>query len=394
MGTIRFLLALCVVATHSPGQAIAGVTLLSGITAVQAFYVISGFLITMVLNERKQYQSVGNFYLSRYLRLWPSYFVIAVASFLIYGKWLVPGLANMQWSTVMFIWFSNCTIFFQDLFFFLKFRDGFLVPATYWMAGQPPFVPYFLIVPQCWTLGVELTFYLIAPFVCRSPWRVAGLFLFGLGARLIIGALVVPGYDSWLYRSSPAEMTLFASGGLAYFGGKLIYSRLPVQFLALFSKIVLGLVMTNILANGASMNLWDFFFSRYSAYLYLADPAILIATALACPFLFQGFRKSRIDALLGEMSYPMYISHFLVATVLSNHHLLGIGNLLYVLVTLIVSVSLYLLIALPVDRLRSRFGARTPPAMKIPVSPMVNELEESPKGLAGGRGAAIWEAKA
>ena len=227
VGTVRFLLALCVVATYSPGQAIAGVTLLSGITAVQAFYVISGFLITMVLNERKQYQSVGNFYLSRYLRLWPSYFVIAVASFLIYGKGLVAGLANMQWSTIMFIWISNCTIFFQDLFFFLKFRDGFLVPATYWSAGQPPFVHDFLIVPQCWTLGVELTFYLIAPFVCRSPWRVAGLFLFGLGARLAIGALVVPKYDLWQYRFSPAEMTLFALGGLAYFGGKWVYSRLP-----------------------------------------------------------------------------------------------------------------------------------------------------------------------
>ena len=394
MGTVRFLLALCVVATHSPGQAIAGVTLLSGITAVQAFYVISGFLITMVLNERKQYQSVGNFYLSRYLRLWPSYFVIAVASFLIYGKGLVAGLANMQWSTIMFIWFSNCTIFFQDLFFFLKFRDGFLVPATYWSAGQPPFVHDFLIVPQCWTLGVELTFYLIAPFVCRSPWRVAGLFLFGLGARLAIGALVVPKYDSWQYRFSPAEMTLFALGGLAYFGGKWVYSRLPVQFLAIVSKVALALAITNILAVGASMNLWNFFFGSYSRYLYLLNPAPLVAAALVCPFLFHGFRKSRIDGLLGEMSYPMYLSHYFVATMLGAHHLFGIGNLFYVFVTLIISVALYLLIALPVDRLRSRFGARTPPAMKIPVSPMVNELEESPKGLAGGRRAAIRGAKA
>ena len=88
----------------------------------------------------------------------------------------------------------------------------------------------------------------------------------------------------------------------------------------------------------------------------------------------------------------MYLSHYFVATMLGAHHLFGIGNLFYVFVTLIISVALYLLIALPVDRLRSRFGARTPPAMKIPVSPMVNELEESPK--AGGRRAAIQGAKA
>ena len=72
MGIVRFLLALCVVVTHAPGGTIFGVRLLSGIVAVQAFYVISGFLITMILNERKQYRYIGNFYLSRYLRLWPS----------------------------------------------------------------------------------------------------------------------------------------------------------------------------------------------------------------------------------------------------------------------------------------------------------------------------------
>jgi peptidoglycan/LPS O-acetylase OafA/YrhL len=69
MGIVRFLLALCVVVTHAPGGTILGVRLLSGIVAVQAFYVISGFLITMILNERKQYGLIGNFCLSRYLRL-------------------------------------------------------------------------------------------------------------------------------------------------------------------------------------------------------------------------------------------------------------------------------------------------------------------------------------
>ena len=54
--------------------------LLSGITAVQAFYVISGFLITMVLNERQQYRNSPSFYVSRYFRLWPAYLVVLVAT--------------------------------------------------------------------------------------------------------------------------------------------------------------------------------------------------------------------------------------------------------------------------------------------------------------------------
>src|SRR5580700_8718570 len=82
MGVVRFLLALCVVVTHAPGGTILGVRLLNGIVAVQSFYVISGFLITMILNERKQYRKISNFYLSRYLRLWPVYIIVALLSFL------------------------------------------------------------------------------------------------------------------------------------------------------------------------------------------------------------------------------------------------------------------------------------------------------------------------
>ncbi len=47
-------------------------------TAVQAFYVMSGFLITMVLAERREYARA--FYMSRYLRLWPTYAVIAACA--------------------------------------------------------------------------------------------------------------------------------------------------------------------------------------------------------------------------------------------------------------------------------------------------------------------------
>src|SRR6185312_239643 len=89
VGTVRFLLALCVVVTHAKGSSIFGMTLFSGLTAVQCFYVISGFLITMVLNERADYAQLSNFYLSRYLRLWPAYIVVALASLVLVRRdWL------------------------------------------------------------------------------------------------------------------------------------------------------------------------------------------------------------------------------------------------------------------------------------------------------------------
>ena len=76
MGVVRFLLALSVAVAHATvlenAGLLFGVRFMSAVSAVQAFYVISGFLITMVLNERAAYSNVVKFYLSRYLRLWPA----------------------------------------------------------------------------------------------------------------------------------------------------------------------------------------------------------------------------------------------------------------------------------------------------------------------------------
>ena len=50
MGLIRTLLAISVVLAHS--SPIFGIKLVGGQVAVQAFYMISGFYMTLVLNEK------------------------------------------------------------------------------------------------------------------------------------------------------------------------------------------------------------------------------------------------------------------------------------------------------------------------------------------------------
>src|SRR6185436_19406476 len=75
LGTLRLLLALAVASVHSPFGPIPGFRFLLAPTAVQGFFIISGFFITMVLNENASYRSPRTFYLSRYLRLYPMYIV-------------------------------------------------------------------------------------------------------------------------------------------------------------------------------------------------------------------------------------------------------------------------------------------------------------------------------
>ena len=66
LGFFRVILAIAVVLTHS--QSLLGYTLLGGELAVEAFYIISGFYMSMILNEK--YSSNYLFYTNRALRLY------------------------------------------------------------------------------------------------------------------------------------------------------------------------------------------------------------------------------------------------------------------------------------------------------------------------------------
>ena len=362
MGVVRFLLALCVVVTHAPGGTILGVRLLNGIVAVQSFYVISGFLITMILNERKQYRKIGNFYLSRYLRLWPVYIIVALLSFLFTTGAALRSLTppDYRLSTLIFIWFSNITIFFQDFFLMLRFNNGYLVPTLYWNAWPQPWLNSYLLVPQAWTLGVELTFYAIAPFVCHRLWRLGWLFVFGLGVRLLMGIYLLPARDPWLYRFSPAEMMLFAAGGLAYFAGRELQRYLSPKVFGAVAFAALGTLAVIILGNQL---VTERPLGGYDQRLYLGSQMVLLIMVISCPFLFFHFKRSKLDSIIGEMSYPMYISHIFIIEIAprlsSTVYEWPIFNVCYVLVTVAFSAMLVYVVILPVDRLRSILGARS-----------------------------------
>ena len=357
MGMVRFLLALCVVLTHSHSGRLFGVKLFDGASAVQCFYIISGFLITMVLTERTGYRSLGNFYVSRFLRLWPAYIVVAVASLiLLKWHWLFVTLPQFAtWQTIAFIWFSNLTLFFQDWFLFVGFSDGKLVPVLHYSTSSPIEVWYFALVPQCWSLGIEMTFYAIAPFFCRRWQSVALLFAIGLVIRAGL-PWFVPAQNPWTYRFAPAEMMLFAAGGLAYFAGRNFFPRHPrvTSIACVASLAAVGLYIFAESYVSQMIGNWDDVLTPLL--LIHNGPPLLLMTVAAAP-LFYGTRNSRLDQIAGELSYPMYISHFSIIA------LLGVppaDNALYVAIVIAVSFGLFYGIIIPTDWLRLRFGARMP----------------------------------
>src|SRR5262245_35618606 len=93
------LLALCVLLTHS---AFTGLPHLPGSIAVEAFFVVSVFYMALVLTEKYTPARLGrswvmHFYLSRYLRLYPSYIlsVLAILSLTIISQALFNGTSTL-----------------------------------------------------------------------------------------------------------------------------------------------------------------------------------------------------------------------------------------------------------------------------------------------------------
>ena len=361
LGTVRFLLALCVVVTHAKGSSIFGLTLFSGLTAVQCFYVISGFLITMVLNERADYARLRNFYLSRYLRLWPAYLVVALASLaLTRSGWLSQLSQIAHWPGIVFLAVSNLTLLFQDWTLFLRFDAGHLVPTEAFGTWPGAQVNSFLLVPQCWSIGVELTFYLIAPFLCRKVSTLIGLLTFGLVTRLIVGALHPPALDPWTYRFAPSEMMLFAAGGLAYFAGRSIYASRPH-----LARLACGLSVALFVAlvfGSEIVTPWVTKFGGLSRPLLLVNWPFLLLMIFSVAPLFFGARSHRLDNALGELSYPMYLCHILVGGLIAAWlpERWQAGNGLYVVAVILAAIALDMTIVKPVDAFRRRLGARAP----------------------------------
>ena len=86
MGILRFLLAACVVAGHS--TPIMGLPLLEAGMAVKAFFMISGFYMTLILSGKYRVRNAEGYWLfisNRFLRIYPSYLVVLGVSLVFYA---------------------------------------------------------------------------------------------------------------------------------------------------------------------------------------------------------------------------------------------------------------------------------------------------------------------
>ena len=224
MGTFRTLLAVSVLTTHS--APIFGVKLLNGTMAVTLFFVVSGFLMSLILTEK--YASRGRFYLNRLLRIFPPFWCAVIFTITI-GVIIPSGffrevVSNISayyesgnlWATA-YAATANTLLFGSAIGRRLGSPD--YVDVIYSVAGRPEHsFNRMLFVPQAWTLPVELGFYLLAPFVLRC--RTSTILV--LCTSLVVGSKLVSHYLSHqgVALDTPAllpfQLQYFLFGVLAY----------------------------------------------------------------------------------------------------------------------------------------------------------------------------------
>lgn len=152
MGIYRFILAIAVALSHI-GCTWNGYN--QGVVAVISFLLISGYTMTLLMEKYYIDTTYSKyFYLDRFLRLWPQIALyIGLTLLLIFVMPLNEELKAMYLSDVT-VGGVGLQLLLLPLgyYMFLLFDDGF-------------------ILPQSWTIGLEVTFYLIFPFIYHKNLR-------------------------------------------------------------------------------------------------------------------------------------------------------------------------------------------------------------------------------
>jgi peptidoglycan/LPS O-acetylase OafA/YrhL len=328
MGSLRLFLALAVALSHFKIP----LEVPTSDVAVQCFFVVSGFYMALVLNEKYPPSSYWLFISNRVLRLWPTYLMVLVASFGVARNWW--PIASLDFGGIAYFLASQIFVVGQETYFFL-FVDHDALRFSLHAAASPGVLYKFAPAPQAWTLALEIYFYLLAPFIVRRGPAVIGAVI---AASLLLRFTLLWGFgfngDPWTYRFFPSELALFLAGSLGYHA---YTSRNEVER----KRVNAGLLVLTIplLAMLAC--------SQWNGISRLLSLTILGAVIIGVPRLFDLSRNIAWDRYLGELSYPLYICHFLVGWIMLPGTVTG--AYVSLALSLVTSIALYRWVECPID---------------------------------------------
>jgi peptidoglycan/LPS O-acetylase OafA/YrhL len=242
------------------------------------------------------------FYKSRVLRIYPLWWAMLVFST----------------ETVSAAWLHRSPLgVFSAIFLF---GSDWLVPFAHYPDQYFGFFPFRTEIG--WTLGAEMTFYLLAPWLLRSDRLAFAALVGSMAVRIVVFFVVSPHapvfatYITWSYFFLPSTFMFFMLGHLA--------RRVPHVGTAgpwpSFAILIAAVWFV-------SRNHWgpagDWF--RFNDYV------ATVLFALALPGVFEATKNNRVSNWLGDLTYPLYLTHDMtMSAVFGLWGLVGAPGLVFV----------------------------------------------------------------
>jgi peptidoglycan/LPS O-acetylase OafA/YrhL len=291
----------------------------TGFIAVFAFYTLSGYLMTRVLNERYGFSTRGTvtFLLNRVLRLWPAY--LAILGLTLIALLFLP-LSNFSPQILMPTTLADIVTNLAILG-----QVTFELTRSLWLARP---------LATSWSLSVELYSYLLlALYFARSSAR---LWVFAA-----IGAVSM-GISTWHCAVSPAVSVYgpycvlnryavlqagfipFAMGGLFYFHQYTLSAWIKVHWRVLIALLI-GAHAAMFLGTALSATI---------------GPYLGIGVIFCLLSVWPGGVASGAQDFFGRASYHLFLSHMPIAAVLVTGLGLKPNSAFLFLATVVVALAL------------------------------------------------------
>ncbi len=328
---LRAIAILTVVAFHAFPTVFPG-----GFIGVDVFFVISGYLITSILQQEMQsgHWSVASFYARRILRIFPALILVLLAC-------LTAG-----WHTLLAEEYMQLG---KHLGLGAAFLSNF---GLWWEAGYFDKVSEAKPLLHLWSLAIEEQFYIVWPLVLwlilRSKYKTARTV-----AALALCSLLLSVWWVWSDRTQAFYSPLSRAWELLV-GAWLALQ--PVRRFSLLPPMVRGFAVAALLGATALLHA-TVPFPGVVAGLPVLAAAVLIAVPSASDWTGRLLRQPWMVAL-GKVSYPWYLWHW---PLLSFAYIIESGQasaglrLGLVLASLLLAVLTYRLWELPLRRLPRRW---------------------------------------
>lgn len=306
--------------------------------AVFAFFIISGFYMSMVINEKYSKLENGKikFISNRLLRLYPVNFVLIALYFIFY----------MATGTKSFLVFNdpNQTVFMTIVAYFcnLFYLGAEIIPFSNESNWS-------YVIGPVWSLSLELYFYLLAPFIVTKKIKyIAIMAVAGLAIRIAMEMNNIP-LTPWRYFFFPSDFVFFILGVISY---RTKDFKLKIKGIGLITMIRWASLASLIL-----MLFNEYFWSISGNIDSYSSWAFYACVAISSPLLFEITKKSKIDNYIGQLSYPIYISHMLAIALVYYFTRDGIDRgAASLIVTLSISVMLFHFIDKPIESIRRKIA--------------------------------------